>query len=245
MNCESLAIITGVVSEVNKSRDPFDYSIGILKQSNLFDSIVLASPLDENANIMRELASIWNIDFYAGAVDNVLERFAEVVGKYSPRIVSRIQLRALWVDVSLVESAIKLVKNGYDYVDYHYDINYALGSDTFSINAFNKAYDAICRMQDNERKLAYEFSPWAIMQESNLFNVGIIKEINPYQQSKTKQLKARLDGLIGTEQNQVPVTSSNPGSRYRNLVKYLHRDDIVLDIACGYGGGTAFLSAYC
>ena len=245
MNCESLAIITGVASEVNKSKDPFDYSIGCIKESRLFDRIVLASPRDNHANMMRELADNWSVDFYAGAIDNVLERFAEVIKRYKPVIVSRIQLRAMWVDVKLIEVAIEKVKNGYDYVDFHYDINYAFGSDTFSASAFFKVYDLICKMEDAEQKLVYEFSPWALMQEANLLNVGIIKTIQPYSQYKIKQIKTRLENLIGTEQNQIPVTTSNPGSRYRNLVKYLHRDDIVLDIACGYGGGTAFLSSYC
>ena len=78
------------------------------------------------------------------------------------------------------------------------------------------------------------------MQNKDYFNVGIIRDIEMYSKRKVKNLKRKLNFLIGSEQNQLPVSKNNPSPRYTNLIKYIDSKDIVVDIACGYGGGTAF-----
>ena len=169
-----------------------------------------------------------------------------VAEEYNPKFITRVQLRACWVDINMLKKSVDLIYDGYDYIDFDYDINYAMGGDTFSYEALKKVKKIISDTKfDKSLKKTYEFSPWALMQNKDYFNVGIIRDIEMYGKRKVKNLKRKLNFLIGSEQNQLPVSKNNPSPRYTNLIKYIDSKDIVLDIACGYGGGTAFLSKYC
>jgi len=93
-----IAIVSGISDELNISTNENDYSIGKLKSSKLFSRIVIASPDDKSSDKIKFLANSWNVNYYAGAVYNVLDRFNGVIEKYQPDIICRVQLRACWVD---------------------------------------------------------------------------------------------------------------------------------------------------
>jgi len=240
-----VAIVSGISDELNISKNENDYSIGKLKTSKLFNRIVIASPDDQSSDKINILANSWSVEYYAGAVNNVLDRFSSVIDKYQPDIICRVQLRACWVDTRLISQSIDLILKDFDYIEYGLDINYAMGADVFTANCFNKAKNIISQMDENIEKKTFEFSPWALMQNKTIFNVGIIEKTKLYPKYEIKRIKEKLNKLIGSEQNQLAVNPSDVGSRYRNVKNYVDKNDIVLDIACGKGGGTSYLSNHC
>lgn len=240
-----IAIVSGVFSELNTSTSEYDYCIGTLKDSNIFDKIVIASPDDTSSEKIESLANNWQVNYYAGARDNVLERFNGVVEKFVPKIIVRVQLRACWVDIKLIEEAIELIKSGYDYIDHGLDINYAMGADVFTRECFLKSRIEINTMENGIEKNTYIFSPWAYMQKRDKFNVGTIEKVELYSIDRVEKLRSKMENLIGKEENMLSVTPQSPGMRYQMVSKYLNEGDVVLDIACGRGGGSKYLSKYC
>lgn len=163
-----------------------------------------------------------------------------------PKVIARVQLRALWVDVDMVKQSICKIKKGYEYIDYDKDTNYALGADVFTTKALLKASRMINKISDKSKKRIYEFSPWALlMNNKKLFKVGIVNYRNMWDKNRVNNLKRKLDHFIGKEENKQGIDPENPGSRYSYIQPYLKDKDFVLDIACGQGGGTKFLSQFC
>ena len=162
-----------------------------------------------------------------------------------PKVITRVQLRALWVDVDMVKQSICKIKKGYEYIDYDKDTNYALGADVFTTKAFLKALRMINKISDKSKRRIYEFSPWALMNNKKLFKVGIVNYRNMWDENRVNNLKRKLDNFIGKEENKQGIDPENPGSRYSYIQPYLKDKDFVLDIACGQGGGTKFLSQFC
>ena len=245
INYKTVAIVSGIAEELNASNNEYDYSIGKLKSCKLFDNIVIASPNIETSIEIEQLAKSWEVDYYAGPGNNVLQRFKDVINIFKPNIICRVQLRACWVDIGLVSQALDLIRQGFDYIDYGLDINYAMGADIFTSECFLKAEKIINGMDECLDKNTFQFSPWALMQDNTVFNIGTVETVELYSKHEVKRLRKKLDTLFGLEQNMLAVNPSDPGIRYRKVQTYIDKKDIVLDIACGKGGGTSYLSNYC
>lgn len=243
---KKLAIITGVLEELNDGSTAYDYSIGPILESSLFDEVVLAIPNDERSKPLQELAIRHGIRFFAGEIYNVCGRIRQVLDLYPFEIISRFQLRASWVDMDLVKRSLDLVAEGYDYADYAYDVNYAMGADTFSLDAFNRVERHIFDLNyDDPRKRTFEFSPWAYLQDRSFFNVGVVEVDTVYPLKKSLDIRQRLDLLIGSKQNMIGSPVDYPALRYVKVADLISSNWNVAEISSGYGGGAAYLSKFC
>ena len=242
---KKLAIIQGTVDDLYDSNNENDYSVGVIKSMSLFHDVVIACPDTKESNKVKELAELWGIDCFFGSVDNVLYRFLAVSNKYMPEIIARIQLRAFWVDPELIMNTIEMLENDIEYIDYQNDVNYALGIDLFTFEALKKVDKLISSELNVHKKHTFEFSPWALMRDKSKFNVAVLNYQKKWDKKKVRKIKSKLNDLIGNDENQQGVTPENPGSRYRMAESFLNINDIVLDIACGKGGGTKFCSGSC
>jgi len=244
MSEKTIAIAQGTVDDLYGSSDEKDYCIHYLKESKLFHSIVIATPDTKESDKIKKLSLKWGVDYFSGDNYNVLSRFLEIVKLTKPKVIARVQLRALWVDIDMIKQSITKVKEGYEYIDYDNDTNYALGADVFTTKALLKASRMINKISDKSKRKIYEFSPWGLMNNKKLFKVGVIHYRNMWDKNRVNKLKQKLDHLIGKEENKQGINPENPGSRYLYIQPYLKDKDFVLDIACGQGGGTKFLSQF-
>jgi spore coat polysaccharide biosynthesis protein SpsF (cytidylyltransferase family)/ubiquinone/menaquinone biosynthesis C-methylase UbiE len=240
-----LAIIQATADDLYDSQNPNDYAIGTIKSIKLFDDIVIACPDTKESEQIEKMAKLLGVDCFRGSIKNVLDRFLTVSEKYKPDVIARIQLRAFWVDSELIKETFELLQNDVEYVDYHHDVNYSLGIDLFTYKALIKCHKLITSMSDINKKITFEFSPWVLMQDKSKFNVATLIYKKKWDKEKVKKIKSKLCYLIGNDENKQSVTPENPGPRYRMARSFLEAEDIVLDIACGKGGGTKYCSNYC
>lgn len=242
----NLAVITGVPEELNDGTSAHDYSIGPILESGLFNEVVLAVPDMGESKQMRDVAERFGIRFLAGDPVNVCRRIRQALDFYPSDTVSRFQLRASWVDMNLVKASLKSVHAGHDYADFAFDVNYAMGSDTFSVEAFEQVEKYIQSMEHGDRrKKTFEFSPWALLQDRTLFNVGTIQISDQYSKEKAMAIRERLNTLIGNKQNMIGSPVDQPALRYVKTAEFIEPNWSVGEISCGYGGGAAFLSTTC
>ena len=240
-----IAVIQCTPDDLFNSRDPDDYCVSSLKQSKLFSKIILAIPKLGNYQVFNKLAEEWNVDVYYGSNYNVAERLYNATKYHSPDIVVRVLLKAFFIDIELVKKMINHLQDGFDYVNCDKDYNYALAADVISFSALGKVVDKLRLLPNDLQSNIFRFSPWPFIEELNDFKIYTIHSTLMWEHFRITKIKNKLQKLFNNQENQQAVTVDNPISRYRFVSQYIAKNDTVLDIACGQGGGTALLSEYC
>ena len=59
MSDKTVAIVTGTVDDLYRSNNEKDYCIHYLKESKLFDSIIIATPDTKESYKIKQLSSKW------------------------------------------------------------------------------------------------------------------------------------------------------------------------------------------
>ena len=240
-----VAVVQGTDSDLYASDDPDNYCINAIKQSGLFSDIVIATPITDSESVLKLMADKWGVSIYFGSVYDVADRFYNLAIQYKADVLVRIQLRAFYVDMEMVKRLIEKLGTQYDYVDVDNDTNYALGADVFTTKALKCVLDKISAMPDNHQKRVFQFSPWAILNNREMFKVAVLKYDEMWKKDKIRKIKEKLSHLINEEENKQAVCSGDPGGRYNYIRQFISPGDTVLDIACGQGGGTRILSRDC
>ena len=104
--------------------DPEGYAVARLKESRLFDRIVLAgADLPENA-ILQSAADRWGIECHLGSVNDVVERMIEVARKTDADVFARVLLDWFYVDTDLIAGMLEMLESrDLDYVNLPYDFD--------------------------------------------------------------------------------------------------------------------------
>lgn len=239
--------IVGVVqctpSDLFKSEDPTDYCIAKVKNSQLFDDVVLAVPKIGNYKIFKKICKRWGVDVYFGSPFNVAERIYYATKIYQPEIVVRLLLKRFYLDLDLLRMMIKILRRGYDYVDLDKDVNYEVTGDVMSFKALEKAVRLIEKLPDDYSSHKFRFSPWSfIIYSPDKFKVATMPYKKSWDKNKVKNIKNKLKSLLADEESKSPLEIDNPANRYRYILPFISATDSVLDIACGQGEGAFILS---
>ena len=242
---KTIAVVQGTVSDLYNSDDPADYCVNLLKNYDLFDDIVIAAPHSDSDFILRGLAEKWGVKIFFGQEYDVADRFYQLAIKYQADVLVRIQLRAFYVDIELVRRLTDALGDTNDYVDVDNETNYALGADVFTLQALKKVIREINKISDNHQKRVFQFSPWAMLNNPRIFNVGKVVYREYWDKRRVLKLKTKLGELLNGNENKQAVEFGDPGGRYKYIHQFIEKNDIVLDIACGQGGGTAGLALIC
>ncbi len=242
INEKIVAVIQCTSSDFYESLDENDYCISKLKESNLFNSIILVMPnLEESYQYSRH-ADLWGVNIYFGDIWDVSIRIFEGVQYLNPDIIVRVLLKRFYLDIELIKKQIEFIKNGADIALLSRDVNYEISADVFSYKALVKVIEEVNTISDNYLRNAYKFAPWTMMDEISDFKSPTINYKELWDKNIVLDVKKKLEGLIGKEENKNHVSISNPSSRYSNLLKYIDKNDTLLDIACGQGIGVYMLS---
>ena len=239
-----IAVIQCTPDDLFDSRDPNDYCISALKQSKIFSRIILAVPKLDNYKIFEDLAKEWGIDIFYGSNYNVAERLYNAAKPFSPDIVVRVLLKAFFIDMELVKKMINELKNDIDYVNCDKNYNYALAADVLTFNALQKIVKKLTSLPNDFESNMARFSPWPFIEHSKDFQVHTIFSSKMWEKSKILHVKNKLKHLFDNQENKQSIKINNPISRYRFVSNFIEKNDTVLDIASGQGGGTALLSDF-
>lgn len=218
-----------------------DYVINKLKKSKLFDKIIICSPKIGNYEELEKIAKNWNIECYIGSDYNVLERILEATKSYSPDIITRVLLRAFYIDINTVRLMIDKLKEGYDYIDLDLDYNYALAADVTPFSTMEKVKNEIELIKDDFKRNSYFFAPWEYIRQNKKYNTFLYCSEKLWSPIDVKNTKEKIDSLL-QEENKSGNMAGAPSGRYQFVKKYLDDDSIVLDIACGQGEGSFLMS---
>lgn len=232
------AVIQCTPWDLYQSLDPDDYSVSALQAFDLVDEVVLAVPKIGDYKVFDEIARKWGVGVYYGSEYNVAERLHNAVARFSPAVVLRVILRRFYMDFDLVGDMVrKLVDGGYDYVNLGRDVNYEVAADVISYKALGRAVELLRTLPDDFRSNSLRFNPWVFMETREEFRVHTMDYRQMWDGARVRAVKEKLGALMNADENMQPVAAENPASRYAFVNRFIDEGDVVLDIACGQGGG--------
>jgi len=214
-----------------------------LKVAGIFDYIVIGvADIPENHAVFDKYASQYSVDiFYSSSLD-IVNRMVNISTKYKADLLSRILINWKFVDVDLIRDMLAFGKQDpdFDYCMVPYDFDIKFGCDLHTKNGLEKLNRYLSEDPDLHAK--YAFRPWNLLENDPGFKTVIFNDVPEY--SNTEFYKLRDDLL-----DNVPV-SWDFGAvfyyhEYENAKDFIVEDDIVLDISCGQGNGSAVLAAKC
>ncbi len=210
-----IAAIQCTPGDLYDSHDPNLYCISIVKASNLFAGITLASPKMGDYRVFSQLARTWGVDTYFGSNYNVAERLYEAVKGYRADVVARVLLKRFYLDVEMVKVMIDKIREGYDYVSLQPDINYEVAADVMSFSALEKSVKMLKQLGEDHSAAAYRFSPWRFMEDRSEFKVFEMRFGTMWSPQHVADVKRKLAILFAADENKQAIEIDNPASRYR------------------------------
>ena len=224
-----------------KSQNP----ISKLKKSKIFDKIILGvADITENHEVFDKYTELYNIDIFYGESLDIVDRMVKVCEKYEAQILARILVNWNYLDVNLIKNMILYAESvpDFDYCMVPFDFDIKFGCDLHSKSGLLKLKSILSDDTSKELQDKYSFRPWGFLESDPRFNSIIYSSVPEYSNEKFYSLRKEL-------LNNVPV-AWDFGSvfyyhEYEVAKEYLSSDDVVLDISCGQGNGSAVLAKNC
>lgn len=153
------------------------HQIERLKRSNLIDALIIATTSSKKDDEVVEFCEKYNLLYYRGSEDNVLERYYKAWKKYGGDIVVRLTSDCPIIDSKIVDETISyFLNNSYDYVSNTLQRTFPRGLDTevFSSEALKLTYEKANLKSEKEHVTPY------IYNNPLLFKIGGYKGSKDY-----------------------------------------------------------------
>ena len=215
--------------------------ITALKESGLFDNIVLVAPDIPENNAIEDFAKTYDIDVFLGDVENVVQRIISCSKKYNAEIIARVLLNYFFIDVKLINEMINhLIETGCDYVNLPPEFDSRFGADIFRRTFLEKINKTI-NVEGEKKGL---FNPWgyAELHKDKLY-IETFRKIPVYDSVTFQKVKEKYD-LVWPERHISHKSPLYPYDKAKSIMED-NKGMKVLDVACGEGNGTFYLSKYC
>jgi spore coat polysaccharide biosynthesis protein SpsF len=126
-----------------------------VKQANLVDEIWLATSIEKSDDILVYAAQHLNIKVHRGSLNNVLERFYEVLVKSNANIIVRVTADNPLTEPKFIDRGItEMLNNKYDYI-YFENIPYGSGVEIINRDSLIKSYLSTNNKDDMEHVTLY------------------------------------------------------------------------------------------
>jgi len=223
---------------------PKGYSVDILKESGMFDSIVIAgADLPEN-QFLLDIAESWGgVECLLGSVNNMVKRMLEISRSSKTEVVTRVLLDWFFIDTELVRGMVEMLeREELDYVNLPYDFDIKFGADVHSTKGLEQV--AVLFKECPNLAETHRFRPWFLMEENPFgkWLVGTYQNVPTNSNDYFHQLRKEMKRWW-------PVAWDFGQSFYYHTYMYarehIHCTDVVLDIACGWGDRTVILAEKC
>ncbi|HEV7731388.1 MAG TPA: methyltransferase domain-containing protein [Candidatus Binatia bacterium] len=223
-------------------RDASHYVLGPLMADGGFDAIVLAVP-DVPANApFQELAAAWNVRCVAGDEFDVTARLIAAAQAVDADVIVRVLLHRFYVDTALIWRCVRLLQERpADYVNLPTDFNINFGGDVLRTEALVRAHEQITALPDEHERARHLFRPWHWMETHPAdFAIVTCDDVPTY---PAEQVSAIRDQANWSERSR--YGDDFKASEYHVIGDLLAPDDLVCDLACGYGESSEILSRSC
>lgn len=238
------------VKKIN-NRFVIEEVIDKLKKMQAIDEIIIAAPNVKENEIFVEIAGNNNVLCYLGSTKNVLERLLEANEMVKGDIILRVMGQHILIDTDLLDKMILYsIENNYEFVQTPDDFWTRYCGEVIRSEVLEKVKNEILNLDDRDKMALFQARPVAFIKEhSDLFNIGIYKPVPVYTPSQHKRNREIFSQICNPDYTDVMDSNEMHGGntslyRYKFVKKFLSPEDVVLDIACGTGYGSKYLSDF-
>lgn len=225
--------------------------INKLKNIDLLDEIIIASPNVKENEIFVEIAKKNNVLCYLGSTENVLERLLQANKIAKGQIILRVMGQHIFIDKDLLSKLILFsIKNNYEFSQTPDNFSSKYAGEVICSKLLEKIKNEISKLDDRNKISLFQARPIAFIKEhSDLFNIGIYKKVPVYsdlQHKRSREIFSRIcnPGYIDVKDVGEERIGNVSTYRYKFIRKFISCEDVVLDIACGTGYGSNYLSDF-
>lgn len=241
MTAPSIAIIQANYTDLLPGDSRADhYVVARLRESRRIDRIVIAAPATAANRAFEPLALAWGVDLFLGSEYDIIARLvgaAESIGAAQPdAAIARVLMNRFYLDAALVDRQIDLLRSsGADYVALPYDFDINFGADVLTLDALRRVDRALAGAIGGHER----FRPWLYIEDHpEEFSVTTCEDVPVYPRTVLDDIRG--SGLFAERDCGTCSTFT-----YDLIAASIGPEDVVLDIACGDGEGTARLASVC
>jgi SAM-dependent methyltransferase len=220
-------------------RDPAHYSIAPLQKTRGIDRIVIAAADVPQNRPFAQIAPAWGVDVFFGSEIDIVDRTlraAESLGAARDAVIVRTLLNRFYADVALIDGMIERLRASHsDFVMLPYDFDINFGADVLTLDCLRRVDRALASGGHAHER----FRPWLFIEDHpDRFRSITFDDVPRYPPAALAAIRA--SGLF-------PEREYATYSRftYELIAQQLKPTDIVLDLACATGEGTALLARHC
>lgn len=207
-----------------------------VKESGLFDEVVLAvADVPEN-RVLERWADVWKVPIHYGAERDVARRLLDCARAHRAQVVARALVWWFFLDLELVARLLaELESSDADYVRLPNDCDIRFGMDVFRPRLLEQIGRAF---EDQGLRRTFELSPWGYVEAyPKGFALRTHAEPPVYGRAAFQGLRVQMAELWPARWD----GAATPLFPYRLARGRLRDGGAALDVACGLGAGTALL----
>lgn len=209
--------------------------------------IVVAAPDIPESKVFSDIAQETGVHIYLGSIENVLQRLIGAIESVQGKVFAKIIGQQYFIDIDLLKKMVEfLVANNLDYVQAPDGFDVHLWGEVATIHALKRAEEEISKLTGKEKDL-WQVHPLSYIRTHD-FKTGVYEQVPLYSDPILIEMREVAKKIYieerASKEAMNPSTSIGNAilNRYRLAINYIKSKDKVLDIACGYGYGSALLA---
>jgi ubiquinone/menaquinone biosynthesis C-methylase UbiE/spore coat polysaccharide biosynthesis protein SpsF (cytidylyltransferase family) len=217
-----------------------------LKSAISYRQIVVAAPDIPKSTVFLDIAQETGVNSYLGSSENVLERLIGAIESVQGEVFAKIIGQQYFIDIDLLKKMIEfLIANKLDYVQAPDGFDVHLWGEVATIYALKRAEKENSDFSGKEKKI-WQVRPLTYIRTHD-FKTGVYENVPFYSDSRLLEMREIAKKIYTKERTSKEAMNLNTSvgnailNRYRLATNYIKSEDKVLDIACGYGYGSALL----
>lgn len=236
---ETLAVVQAHATDLLPGdTDPSHYSISALRRSRRLDGVMMAAADIPRNQRLLDLGRGWDVPVFLGSETDLIDRLlgaGGAAGLARDGVLVRVLMNRFFLDIDLVDQMIERLRETHsDYVMLPYDFDINFGADVVTLDCLRRVDRALSKAEHAHER----FRPWWFIEDHpDRFRVVTFDDVPSYPREKLDAI--RSSGLF-------PTRDYGTYSRftYELIAQTLKPSDIVVDVACGSGEGTAILARH-
>ena len=219
-----------------------------VKKIESIDDIIIAAPATEENAIFRKIAEKKDVKCFLGSESNVTERLLDAAQLTKADVIVRVLGQHFLLDHSLIQEMIGYLTSGnFDLVQPPEAFSIKYAAEIVRTEALKRARDEISNLVDAKDVAVFQSRPIAYFKcHPDRFRIGIYEKVPIYTRERRIADREAFTEIANEEYIEIEGKDNRLASsavyRYAFICDFIEENDLVLDIACGTGYGSAILA---
>lgn len=152
-----------------------------LRYSKLLDSIIVATTINKNDDVLEELTKSLGVNLFRGNEEDVLDRYYNCAKHYSMEHIVRINGDAPFIDPQIIDKVVLFYKNNkFDYVSNFFKKTFPAGTEVevFSFETLKKTWENAKKPSEREHVTPYIYTNPTKFRIGNVENIENVSNLH-------------------------------------------------------------------